>query len=109
VREQYALRYQETVLNAFEEISDALVSREKSAGASTQQSRAVEAYKVAVKISMERYRMGHADYYEVLQEPQLLFPAENSLVQFQLNQLLSVMQLYHALGGGWEMEAMVVK
>jgi len=39
----------------------------------------------------------------------LLFPAENSLVQFQLNQLLSVMQLYHALGGGWEMEAMVVK
>jgi outer membrane protein, multidrug efflux system len=108
VREQFALQYQETVLNAFEEISDALISREKSASARTQQSRAVEAYKVAVKISLERYRMGHADYYEVLQEQQLLFPAENSLVQFQLNQLLAVVQLYRALGGGWEVEATVV-
>jgi multidrug efflux system outer membrane protein len=108
-RVQFALQYQETVLNAFEEISDALISREKLASARAQQSRAVEAYKVAVKISLERYRMGHADYYEVLQEQQLLFPAENSLVQFQLNQLLAVVQLYRALGGGWEVEATVVK
>jgi multidrug efflux system outer membrane protein len=108
VREQYALQYQETVLNAFQEISDALISREKSASARNEQSRAVEAYKIAVKISMERYRMGNADYYEVLQEQQLLFPAENSLVQFQLNQLLAIVQLYRALGGGWEAEATVV-
>jgi multidrug efflux system outer membrane protein len=108
LREQFALQYQETVLNAFEEISDALISREKSSVTRTQQSRAVEAYKVAVKISLERYRMGHADYYEVLQEQQLLFPAENSLVQFQLNQLLAVVQLYRALGGGWEAETTVI-
>jgi multidrug efflux system outer membrane protein len=101
-REQFALQYQAAVLNAFQEISDALISREKLAGARTQQSRAVEAYKEAVKIAMERYRMGDADYYEVLQEQQLLFPAENALVQFQLNQMLAVMQLYRALGGGWE-------
>jgi multidrug efflux system outer membrane protein len=109
VREQFALQYQASVLNAFQEISDALISREKSASARTEQGRAVEAYKIAVKISMERYRMGHADYYEVLQEQQLLFPAENSLVQFQLNQLLAVVQLYRALGGGWEVETTVVK
>jgi multidrug efflux system outer membrane protein len=108
-REQAALQYQETVLNAFQEISDALISREKSAVARTEQSRAVDAYQVAVKISLERYRMGHADYYEVLQEQQLLFPAENSLVQFQLNQLLAVVQLYRALGGGWELEAPLIK
>jgi multidrug efflux system outer membrane protein len=102
VREQFALQYQETVLNTFQEISDALISREKSAAARVQQGRAVEAYKIAVKISMERYRMGSADYYEVLQEQQLLFPAEYTLVQFQLNQLLAVVQLYRALGGGWE-------
>jgi multidrug efflux system outer membrane protein len=100
-REQFALQYQATVLNAFLEISDALVSREKLAEARTHQSRAVDAYKVAVKISMERYRLGSADYFEVLQEQQLLFPAENSLVQTQLNQLLAVVQLYRALGGGW--------
>jgi len=104
-REQFALQYQAAVLNAFQEISDALISREKLASARMQQSRAVDAYKEAVKISMERYRLGNADYYEVLQEQQLLFPAENSLVQTQLNQLLAVVQLYRALGGGWEVEA----
>ena len=109
VRDQFALQYQASVLNAFEEISDALVSREKSASAHLQQSRAVESYKVAVKISMERYRMGSADYYEVLQEQQLLFPAENTLVQFQLNQLVAVVQLYRALGGGWQLPATAAK
>jgi multidrug efflux system outer membrane protein len=100
-REQFALQYQATVLNAFLEISDALVSREKLAEARTHQTRAVDAYQVAVKISMERYRLGSADYFEVLQEQQLLFPAENLLVQTQLNELLAVVQLYRALGGGW--------
>jgi multidrug efflux system outer membrane protein len=109
VREQLALQYQASVLNAFQEISDSLISREKSDGARMQQSRAVEAYKIAVKISLERYRSGNADYYEVLQEQQLLFPAENALVRFQLNQLLAVVQLYRALGGGWKMEATAVK
>ena len=102
-REQFSLQYQVSVLNAFQEISDALISREKSAAARTQQSLAVEAYKIAVKISLERYRSGNADYYEVLQEQQLLFPAEKALAQFQLNQLLAVVQLYRALGGGWEL------
>jgi len=109
VRDQFALQYQASVLNAFQEISDALISAEKSASARTQQGRAVEAYKIAVRISMERYRMGSADYYEVLQEQQLLFPAEKTLVQFQLNQLLAVVQLYRALGGGWELPATVTK
>ena len=67
------------------------------------------AYQEAVKIAMERYRLGNAGYYEVLQEQQLLFPAENTLVQTQLNQLLAVVQLYRALGGGWEVEATAVK
>jgi outer membrane protein, multidrug efflux system len=108
-REQFVLQYQAAVLNAFQEISDALISREKLADARTQQSRAVDAYKEAVKISMERYRLGNASYYEVLQEQQQLFPAENSLVQTQLNQLLAVVQLYQTLGGGWELQAMPAK
>jgi outer membrane protein, multidrug efflux system len=108
-REQSALQYQAAVLNAFQEISNALISREKLADARTHQSRAVDAYREAVKIAMERYRLGNADYYEVLQEQQQLFPAENSLVQTQLNQLLAVVQLYRALGGGWQMTAPVMK
>jgi outer membrane protein, multidrug efflux system len=109
MRDQFALQYQSVVLNAFQEVSDALITREKSASAGIEQGRAVAAYHVAVKISMDRYRLGNADYYEVLQEQQLLFPAENSLVQFQLNQLLAVVQLYRALGGGWEVDKNTAK
>lgn len=108
-REQAALEYQAAVLNAFQEVSGALITREKAARARVQQSRAVDAYKQAVKISMERYRLGNVDYYVVLQEQQLLFPAENVLVQFQLNRLLAGVQLYRALGGGWQVEPTVAK
>jgi len=92
-------------LNAFQETSDALISRSKLAAVRRQQARAVAAYQTAVKIALERYQLGDSGYYEVLQEQQELFPAENSLVQTQLNQLLAVVQLYRALGGGWEVPA----
>jgi len=67
-----------------------------------EQAAAVDAYQVAVDVAMKRYQSGNASYYEVLLEQQLLFPNENSLVQTRLNQLLSVVQLYRALGGGWK-------
>ncbi len=100
-RDQFVLQYQQTVLNALQETSDALIARAKLAEAREHQANAVDAYHVAVKIALQRYRQGNASYYEVLQEQQELFPAENSLVQTQLNQLLAVIQLYRALGGGW--------
>lgn len=109
VRDQFALQYQLAVLNALQEISDALITREKSAAAGIQQSQAVEAYKEAVKVAIERYRLGDASYYEVLQEQQELFPAEDSLVYTQVNQLLAVVQLYLALGGGWGTDADVAQ
>ncbi len=102
VRDQAVLQYQAVVLNAFREVSDALITREKTAAALERQDRAVDAYREAVKISMERYRLGTVDYYVVLQEQQLLFPAETARVQFQIGQLLAVVQLYRALGEGWQ-------
>jgi multidrug efflux system outer membrane protein len=101
LREQFALKYQATVLNAFQEVNDALISHERYGAQKAELANAVAAYRVALKIAMERYRLGNASYYEVLQEQQQLFPAENSLVQSKLNQTLSVVQLYAALGGGW--------
>ena len=59
------------------------------------------AYQEAVAVATQRYQNGQASYYEVLQEQQLLFPAETSLVQTEVNQLLATIQLYRALGGGW--------
>jgi multidrug efflux system outer membrane protein len=101
-REQASLQYQAAVLNSFREVSDALISRQKFGEASAQQARAVKAYEEAVQVVVERYRIGQSSYYEVLQEQQLYFPAANTLIQVGLNQLLSVVQLYRALGGGWE-------
>jgi multidrug efflux system outer membrane protein len=100
-RDEAALRYQYTVVNAFREVADALIAREKYEQARIQQERAVRAYEVAVQVATERYVAGRAGYFEVLQEQQLLFPAENTLVQTQLNQVLALVQLYRALGGGW--------
>jgi len=104
VREQTMLQYQLTVLNALQEVSNALIARQKYAEERLQQARAVDAYRVAVQVATQRYVSGLASYYEVLQEQQLLFPAENSLTQTELNQLLAVVQLYRSLGGGWQSE-----
>lgn len=100
-RDQSALQYQQTVLNAFQEVSNALIAREKLALMREKQASAVAAYQEAARIAIERYRQGQSSYYEVLQEQQLLFPAETSLVQTEFNQLVAVVQLYRALGGGW--------
>jgi multidrug efflux system outer membrane protein len=99
------LGYQATVLNAFREVSDALTSRQELASERLQQGRAVAAYQEAVAVANQRYVGGQASYYELLQEQQLLFPAQNALTQTQLNQLLSTVQLYKALGGGWDHSA----
>lgn len=66
-----------------------------------QQATAVQAYEVAVQVSMERYVAGRASYFGVVQEQQQLFPAENSLVQIQVNRRLALIQLYTALGGSF--------
>jgi multidrug efflux system outer membrane protein len=108
-REQFALQYKAAVLNAIQENSAALILHAKSSRARLQQGRAVDAYKEAVKIATERYLQGTVNFDVVLQEQQLLFPAENLFVQFQLNQFLAVVQLYRALGGGWEVEAKIVE
>ncbi|HZM03796.1 MAG TPA: efflux transporter outer membrane subunit, partial [Candidatus Saccharimonadales bacterium] len=99
--EEACLEYQSTVLNAFHEVSDALIARQALARERFEQTRAVKAYQVAVQVATQRYTAGQANYYELLQEQQYLFPAENTLTQTELNQLLAIVQLYRALGGGW--------
>jgi len=100
--EETRLRYEQTVLTSLQEVSNALVTREKLEQARVQQTRAVSAYEVAVTVATQRYVAGKAGYFEVLEAQQELFPAENALAQTQLNQLLVVVELYKALGGGWQ-------
>jgi multidrug efflux system outer membrane protein len=102
VWEEAKLNYERTALNAFQEVSDALISRQKYEATVAQQSRAVRAYTEAVQVSVKRYIAGKASYYEVLQNQQNLFPAETVLAQSEFNELLAIVQLYKALGGGWQ-------
>jgi multidrug efflux system outer membrane protein len=101
------LRYQYTVLSAFQDVANALISREKLAEVRERQAREVKALDAAVRVSTSRYLAGKASYYEVLEAQQQLFPAELNLARVERDQLLSIVQLYKALGGGWELEAKV--
>lgn len=103
-RTESELQYRQTVLNAFREVSDALVSRTLLVEIREHQAREVTALESAVKLSTERYTAGKADYYEVLEAQQQLFPAELSLARTQRDQLLAVVTLYKTLGGGWQDE-----
>ena len=55
-------------------------------------------------LALERYKAGKASYIEVLDAEQALFPSENALAQTQRDQLLAVVNLYKALGGGWNLK-----
>lgn len=95
------LQYEQTALSAFTDVANALVTRQKLVEARLQLSREVDAYRDAVKVAFERYRAGEAGYYELLQTQEELYPAEVELAQTQRDELISVVQLYKALGGGW--------
>ena len=101
--EEAKLQYQQTVLSAFRDVSNALVSREKYDAMRSEQSKAVESYQDAVRLAFIRYDQGFSSYFEVLEAQQMLFPAEMNLAQTELNRRLVVVQLYKALGGGWNL------
>jgi outer membrane protein, multidrug efflux system len=102
--EEAKLRYEQTALNAFGDVADALVTRQRLAEIREQQERAVRANRDAVRISTQRYSAGKASYFEVLQAQQQLYPAEEALAQATRDQYIAVVRLYMALGGGWELK-----
>ena len=100
--EEAKLRYQQTALTAFREVSDALISHRQFEEERAEQTQAVGAGREAVELATTRYKEGKASYYEVLEAQQQLFPAENTLSRIEVARRLAVVQLYKALGGGWE-------
>jgi multidrug efflux system outer membrane protein len=99
--EQSKVQYESAVTNAFGEVSTALVAHQKLAEVEKQQARSVAAYQEAVRIASIRYVAGLSSYVEVLDAQQQLFPAENALAQTRFSRLSNFVQLYKALGGGW--------
>jgi outer membrane protein, multidrug efflux system len=93
--------YESAVLNALREVSDALTAREKLVAVRLERERQVTALRDSVEVSRQRYLGGLATYLEVLDAQQQLYPAEFELARTERDQLVAVVQLYRALGGGW--------
>ncbi len=93
--------YEQAVLNALREVSNALVAREKLGLVRAEQERAVEALVQSLRTARTRYLGGLSTYIEVLDAQQQLFPAENDLARTRLDELLALVALNRALGGGW--------
>jgi multidrug efflux system outer membrane protein len=102
-RAQEALvRYQQTIRQAFREVSDALVEHRKRREFRIQQELLVDSLRDAARLADIRYRGGVTSYLEVLDTERQLFDAELLLAQAQRDEILAVVRIYRALGGGWQ-------
>lgn len=101
-QQQALLTYQETIQQAFRQVSDALVSYAKYREFRQHQERLAEASQGAANLSEIRYRGGAASYLEVLTNETNYFAAELNLARAQLSERVALVQIYNALGGGWE-------
>jgi len=102
-RQQTAvLFYQLSIQGAFRSVSDALVAYHKTREFRAQQELLFRSAEDAARLSHMRYTGGVTGYLEVLTNETNAFSAELGLAQAQLNELLALVQLYQALGGGWQ-------
>jgi len=101
--DQTIAQFNQTIVVAFREVSDALIAQKTLVAQRVALEHQVAALQESVELSLLRYTAGRASYFEVLEAEQLLFPAEDALAQTQRDQLLAVVDLYKALGGGWSL------
>lgn len=95
-------QYKQKVLHAFMDTSDALAARQTLALRKVALQSQVAALQRSSELALLRYDSGRASYFEVLEAQQQLFPAQNALAQTERDQLVAVVDLYKALGGGWD-------
>jgi multidrug efflux system outer membrane protein len=101
-QKELVLSYQRTIAGAFRDVSNALIALNKQRAYREQQEKLVEAAKDATRLARIRYQGGSAGYLEVLTTDSNLFAAQLNLVNAQQGEALTLVQLYSALGGGWQ-------
>ena len=102
--EQAVAQYQQTIQQAFREVADALVEHRKRREFRVHQEALVAAAGDASRLSNIRYTGGVTSYLEVLDSERQFFDAELGLVRSNRDELLAIVRLYRALGGGWQDE-----
>jgi outer membrane protein, multidrug efflux system len=101
-QQQALLTYQQTIQNAFRDVSDALIAYRKNREFREQQELLTEATRGADELSKTRYQGGIASYLEVLTSETNYFNAQLTLAQAKTDELTAFVSLYTALGGGWQ-------
>ena len=100
--DQAVAEYERAAQNGFREVADALVTVEKLKDVRAELEISVQALSNAARLSRLRYDTGLANYLEILIADQQLFDQELLLARTRGAQLNGVVQLYRALGGGWQ-------
>jgi len=101
-RESAVVQYQKSIQTAFMEVSNALIAHQRTSESRVEQTTLVEALQDRKRLAYVRYRGGVDTQLNALDADRDLFQAELDLAQIRLNELLSIVQLYKALGGGWQ-------
>src|SRR3984885_3353737 len=99
--QEMLLAYQKTILNAFKDVSNSLVSYKETREHREEQAEQVKSATDAVRLARLRYSGGNTSYLEVLTTDTDLYSAQLLLAQAQEQEADSLVQLYAALGGGW--------
>jgi outer membrane protein, multidrug efflux system len=97
-------QYQKVVEQSVREVSDALIARQEFGEVRKAQLEQVQSLREVNRASLRRYEAGVASYFEVIDAQRELLAAELNLAQAQRNVLISSVQLYKALGGGWQFD-----
>jgi multidrug efflux system outer membrane protein len=95
-------QYEKAIQAGFREVADALIARSTYADQLDAQAAQAAAERERFRLSELRYRNGVASYLDLLDAQRSLFAIEQALAQTRLAQRISEVQLYRALGGGWE-------
>jgi multidrug efflux system outer membrane protein len=100
-RQELLVAYQKAIQNAFREVSDALIGYDKNREQRKQEELFVEALRDSDRLSQLRYKGGLDSFLQVLDAERNRFQGELTLARLRRDELISVVQLYRALGGGW--------
>jgi len=101
-KESAVIQYQKSIQTAFSEVSNALIAHQRLRESRTQQEALVTTLQDRTRLAYLRYRGGVDTQLNALDADRDLFQAKLVLSQLKLNELLSVVQLYKSLGGGWQ-------
>ena len=102
-RDQAKIAFEQSVTEAFGEVSTSLSAHQELAKAYEEQLNSVEAYRESVRLSSIRYDSGLASYLEIIDAQIQMYPAERSAILYDLGRKEALVNLYRALGGGWSL------